>query len=73
MGLQRVNLDVEEGNLRARRSYEKVGFRRIGQHFGLDGHRYIDMEISRREFFAKHGRPAANEAGTPRRRINRGP
>ena len=63
MSLHQINLDVADSNLRARRCYEKVGFRRVGQHLGLDGHPYIDMEITRREFFAKHGRPAANEAG----------
>ena len=63
MNLHKINLDVAEGNLRGRRCYEKVGFRPAGQHIGLDGGTYIDMEITRREFFARHGRPDANEAG----------
>lgn len=69
INLHRVNLDVAETNLRARRSYDKVGFRRIGQHIGLDGQRYIDMEISRREFYLKHGR--APEEGAVERSRNR--
>lgn len=63
MSLHQIKLDVAEGNRRARRCYEKVGFRQVGQHIGLDGYTYVDMEITRREFFARHGRPAVNEAG----------
>ena len=47
LGLRKVYLDVAEGNDRARRSYEKVGFVRIGQHRGADGLLYVDMLMTR--------------------------
>ncbi|HZQ99213.1 MAG TPA: GNAT family N-acetyltransferase [Chloroflexota bacterium] len=47
LGLRKVYLDVAEGNDRARRSYEKVGFVRIGQHRGADGLIYVDMLMTR--------------------------
>lgn len=50
MGLQRVYLDVVEGNLRARRSYEKVGFSYIGRRVLHDGSAMLDMRITRDEF-----------------------
>src|SRR5438094_774144 len=47
MGLRKVYLDVAEGNDRARRCYEKVGFVRIGQHRGPEGINYVDMVLTR--------------------------
>jgi diamine N-acetyltransferase len=47
LGLRKVYLDVAEGNDRARRCYERVGFVRIGQHRGADGLLYIDMLLTR--------------------------
>ena len=47
LGLRKVYLDVAEGNERARRSYERVGFVRIGQHRGADGLLYIDMLLTK--------------------------
>jgi hypothetical protein len=38
---------VAEGNDRARRSYERVGFVRIGEHRGADGLLYIDMLLTK--------------------------
>ncbi len=66
MNLHRVNLDVAEHNHRARRCYHNIGFRVIGSHIGLDGLKYIDMEISRREFTGRHGRIRSSETGTAR-------
>jgi RimJ/RimL family protein N-acetyltransferase len=50
MHLERVILDVAEGNVRAQRCYERVGFRRTGQHIGGDAIVYIDMVLERADF-----------------------
>lgn len=47
MGLRKVYLDVADGNDRARRCYERVGFVRIGQHRGADGLGYVDMLLTK--------------------------
>jgi RimJ/RimL family protein N-acetyltransferase len=47
LGLRKVYLDVAEGNDRAQRCYDRVGFVRIGQHRGTEGILYIDMVLTR--------------------------
>ncbi|HEY3107336.1 MAG TPA: GNAT family protein [Chloroflexota bacterium] len=47
LGLRKVYLDVAEGNDRARRCYDRVGFVRIGQHRGPEGINYVDMVLTR--------------------------
>lgn len=47
LGLRKVYLDVADGNDRARRCYDRVGFTPIGQHRGTDGLDYVDMVITR--------------------------
>ena len=47
LGLRKVYLDVAEGNERARRCYDRVGFVRIGQHRGPEGITYVDMVLTR--------------------------
>ena len=47
LGLRKVYLDVAEGNERARRCYDRVGFVRIGQHRGPEGINYVDMVLTR--------------------------
>jgi RimJ/RimL family protein N-acetyltransferase len=47
LGLRKVYLDVAEGNERAQRCYDRVGFIRIGQHRGTEGILYIDMVLTR--------------------------
>jgi len=47
LGMEKVSLDVYEGNDRGRRSYEKAGFSREGvfrRHLWLDG-RLVDVEV----------------------------
>jgi [ribosomal protein S5]-alanine N-acetyltransferase len=47
LGMEKVTLDVYEGNERARRSYEKAGFAREGllrRHLWLNG-RLVDVEV----------------------------
>jgi diamine N-acetyltransferase len=50
MGLRKVYLDVAEGNERARRCYDRVGFVRIGQHRGPEGLNYVDMVLTRERY-----------------------
>ncbi|MHB1416879.1 MAG: GNAT family N-acetyltransferase [Chloroflexota bacterium] len=50
MDLNEVNLDVAEDNLRARRCYEKCGFRLIGRHRDYRGQGFLDMKIRAEEF-----------------------
>ena len=50
LGLRKVYLDVAEGNERARRCYDRVGFARIGQHRGPEGINYVDMVLTRDRF-----------------------
>ena len=50
LGLRKVYLDVAEGNERARRCYDRVGFVRIGQHRGPEGITYVDMVLTRERF-----------------------
>ncbi|TAK25946.1 MAG: N-acetyltransferase [Chloroflexota bacterium] len=52
LGLRKMYLDVAEGNDRARRCYDRVGFTQIGQHRGTDGITYIDMVLHRDRFIA---------------------
>ena len=47
LGLRKVYLDVADGNDRARRCYDRVGFVRIGQHRGPEGINYVDMVLTR--------------------------
>jgi len=60
VNLHRIELDVHEFNKRAIRSYEKVGFTKIGQKREsnwIDG-KYVDsiiMDILAREFEEKYG------------------
>ncbi|MBM4416992.1 MAG: GNAT family N-acetyltransferase [Chloroflexi bacterium] len=56
LGLRKVYLDVAEDNVRAQRSYEKVGFVRIGQHRGTEGLTYVDMSLSRERFQSRAAR-----------------
>ena len=55
MGLKRVFLDVVEGNMRARRCYEKVGFVYINRRVLPDNSVMLDMRITREEFAAAGG------------------
>lgn len=48
--LRKVYLDVAEGNDRAQRCYERVGFVRIGEHRGADMLLYVDMVLTRERF-----------------------
>ena len=50
LGLRKVYLDVAEGNERARRCYDRVGFTRIGQHRGPEGLNYVDMVLTRERY-----------------------
>lgn len=50
LGLRKVYLDVADGNDRARRCYEHVGFTEIGRHRGTDGLHYVDMVLTREGF-----------------------
>lgn len=56
LGLRKVYLDVADGNDRARRCYERVGFARIGQHRGADGLVYVDMLLTRERLAQVEGR-----------------
>lgn len=47
LGLRKVYLDVADGNDRARRCYDRVGFVKIGQHRGPEGLNYVDMVMTR--------------------------
>jgi RimJ/RimL family protein N-acetyltransferase len=47
LGLRKVYLDVAQGNDRARRCYEGVGFVHIGEHRGTEGLTYQDMVLTR--------------------------
>ena len=63
LGLRKVYLDVAEGNDRAQRCYDRVGFIRIGQHRGTEGILYIDMVLTRERWLStKQG-----DAGADRR------
>ena len=57
--LERIYLTTYADNIRARRSFEKCGFREIGQlhRFSLDrgSHDEIQMEIYRSEWLAQQG------------------
>jgi RimJ/RimL family protein N-acetyltransferase len=55
--LDRILLDVAESNLRARRVYDKTGFRPIGQHLGPQNVTYVDMAISRAEYLRRYRAP----------------
>ena len=47
LAMEKVSLDVYQGNDRARRSYEKAGFASEGllrRHLWLDGH-FVDVEV----------------------------
>lgn len=57
MRLRHVDLDVAEDNGRARRCYEKCGFRVVGRRRDYRGQVYIDMTISAREFEAQRKGP----------------
>ena len=46
MGLQRLTLGVLARNPRARRAYEKAGFRRVGDYVE-DGEDWVEMEVRR--------------------------
>jgi RimJ/RimL family protein N-acetyltransferase len=52
LGLRKVYLDVADGNDRAMRCYERVGFSRIGQHRGTEGVLYVDMVLTRERYEA---------------------
>ncbi len=52
LGLRKVYLDVAEGNDRAQRCYDRVGFSRIGQHRGTEGVMFVDMVMTRERYLA---------------------
>jgi diamine N-acetyltransferase len=52
LGLRKVYLDVADGNDRAMRCYDRVGFCRIGQHRGTEGVLYVDMVLTRERWVA---------------------
>jgi RimJ/RimL family protein N-acetyltransferase len=52
LGLRKVYLDVADGNDRAMRCYDRVGFSRIGQHRGTEGVLYVDMVLTRERWVA---------------------
>ena len=52
LGLRKVYLDVADGNDRAMRCYDRVGFSRIGQHRGTEGILYVDMVLTRERWVA---------------------
>ena len=51
LGFRRVLLDVAETNRRAFHVYEKLGFVVIGQHLGPQAVLYIDMALTRDEYY----------------------
>jgi RimJ/RimL family protein N-acetyltransferase len=53
LGLERLDLDVAEGNRRAQRCYQKCGFRLTGQHRDLRGNLFLDMTVSAAEVGAR--------------------
>ena len=53
LGLRKVYLDVAEGNARAQRCYDRIGFVRIGQHRGAEGILYIDMVLTREHWLRR--------------------
>jgi RimJ/RimL family protein N-acetyltransferase len=57
LGLRRVVLDVAANNRRALRCYQKAQFAPIGRHRGVGLVSYIDMAITRDEYFRSRGRP----------------
>lgn len=63
LGLRKVYLDVAEGNDRAQRCYDRVGFIRIGQHRGTEGILYIDMVLTRERWHSTR----QGDAGAHRR------
>jgi RimJ/RimL family protein N-acetyltransferase len=65
LDLDRVLLDVAESNQRARRVYDKTGFRPIGQHLGPQNVTYVDMAIGRAEYLRRY------RAAGARRRASR--
>jgi RimJ/RimL family protein N-acetyltransferase len=70
MKLRRVLLDVDERNTRARRCYDKCGYRIIGYHRSFDGCNMIDMEVDQPLYLAAKARLAARnrengQNGTP--------
>jgi RimJ/RimL family protein N-acetyltransferase len=66
LGLRKVYLDVAEGNDRAQRCYDRVGFIRIGQHRGTEGNLYIDMVLTR-ERWLKRAESRGEGPGADRR------
>jgi diamine N-acetyltransferase len=52
LGLRKVYLDVAEGNDRAMRCYDRIGFTRIGQHRGSEGILYVDMVLTKERWIA---------------------
>jgi RimJ/RimL family protein N-acetyltransferase len=54
LGLRRVLLDVAEDNYRAQRVYEKLGFTTIGSHLGPQIVTYIDMSLTRDEYYRRN-------------------
>lgn len=54
MRLRRVNLDVAEDNWRARRCYEKCGFKFVRRRLSFDKVVYIDMTISSEDACGSH-------------------
>jgi RimJ/RimL family protein N-acetyltransferase len=67
MGLEQVNLDVAENNMRARRCYQKCGFTLIGSHVSHDGTRLLDMVITKWELNQKRQQPQRPAAEGNRR------
>ena len=53
IGLRKVYLDVAEGNDRAQRCYDRIGFIRIGQHRGTEGILYVDMVLTRERWLKR--------------------
>lgn len=58
LGLENIMLNVFENNERAIRSYEKVGFKKIGirrrsHYFNLERHNEIYMDIVKEDFYKK--------------------
>ena len=60
LGLENIMLKVFDYNERARRSYEKVGFRKIGErrrshYYDNERHNEIYMDIVREDFYGERG------------------
>lgn len=54
MKLNRIDLDVLENNIRARRCYEKCGFRVTGSYQDYTASRFIEMAAEARDFLREH-------------------